>query len=143
MSETSASPWAPTPIATGTGHQHIGRRPQGLVVGPFAFFSAIRGSNPDTGVIPEDPETQIEQAFSNLEAVLVGMGWELGNVARVGMFFKDLQAHRPIVDAVWGRRFPDVKPARFGVQVQEFGGPGDASLLLLDVIAVRPTGGAA
>ena len=46
----------------------------GVRAGGFLFLSAIRGRDPETGTMVEDPLEQARQALRNLEAVLAGSG---------------------------------------------------------------------
>jgi 2-iminobutanoate/2-iminopropanoate deaminase len=118
--------------------QHVSPIPQGLVAGGLVFLSALRGVDPATNRVAADPETQIRQLFANLVATLGAAGCTLRDVVKVGVYMTDLQADRKIFNKVWAEHFADEPPARFAVQVAEMGGPGDATRVLADVIALAP-----
>lgn len=128
--------WPVEPLITAKGHLHKGGRPQGTTWGPLVVLSAIRGTEP-SGAVSDDLLTQARRCFANLAEVLAEAGSDTDRVLRVGMYLKDLQGDRPVVDVAWHEAFGDAGPARFAVQVTDLGAAGDASRLLLDVVAVR------
>lgn len=125
-------------IFSSQGQRHTSPIPQGVTGGGFAFLSAIRGIESDTQKVPEDAEQQARNAFAVLAETLKSFGATLSDVVRIGVYMKDLQGDRPVFNRVWKETFGDDPPARFAVQVQDMGGPGDHSKFLLDVIAKVP-----
>jgi 2-iminobutanoate/2-iminopropanoate deaminase len=111
---------------------------QGVKAGGFLFFSALRGSDPQTQVVPADTEEQVRNLFRNLEFRLQAAGATLAHVVRVGVYMKDLR-DREVFNRYWKEAFGDEPPARFAVQVLDMGGPGDESRILLDVMALAPS----
>lgn len=87
--------------------------PMASRVGPLVCTSAVHGIDPAGGQLAEDPATQIAQVFDNLGAVLRAAGGSLDDVAQVLVTLTD-KAHRPLVNDVWVRLFPDPasRPAR-------------------------------
>lgn len=124
-------------LRTPLGHQHVSGQGQGTAWGPFIFLSAVRGTDPVTGAIDPDMGVQAQQCFANVAALLEGVGSGLQQILKVGMYMVDLHKDRPIVNKVWFQLFPTDGPARFAVQVQDMGGAGDNSRLLVDVTALR------
>lgn len=125
-------------IFTSQGQLHTSPIPQGVISGGFAFLSAIRGIEVETQTVPEDSEQQARNAFAVLTETLKAFDADLSDVVRIAVYMKDLQGDRPIFNKVWKEIFQDDPPARFAVQVQDMGGPGDYSKFLLDVIAKVP-----
>jgi len=125
-------------IFSSNGQRHTSPIPQGVIGGGFAFLSAIRGIDVHTQAVPEDAEQQARNAFAVLAATLKAVNASLSDVVRIAVFMKDLQKDRPVFNRVWQETFKDDPPARFAVQVQDMGGPGDHSKFLLDVIAKIP-----
>jgi 2-iminobutanoate/2-iminopropanoate deaminase len=125
-------------IRTTSSQQHVSPIPQGLIAGGLVFLSALRGVEPGANKVPEDPETQIRQLFANLGNTLAAAGCGPADVVKVGVYMTDLQADRKIFNKVWAEYFGDEPPVRFAVQVSEMGGPGDATRVLADVVALAP-----
>lgn len=125
-------------IFTSQGQRHTSPIPQGVISGGFAFLSAIRGIEVESQTVPEDTEQQARNAFAVLTETLKSFNADLSDVVRIAVYMKDLQGDRPIFNKVWKEVFADNPPARFAVQVQDMGGPGDHSKFLLDVIAKVP-----
>jgi 2-iminobutanoate/2-iminopropanoate deaminase len=120
------------------GYQFHGPIAQGVKAGGFLFFSAIRGSDYETGKVPADLEEQVRNLFFNLEFNLKAVGATLADVAKVAVYMKDL-TDREVFNRYWKDAFGDEPPARFAVQVLDMGGPGDESRILLDVTALAPS----
>ena len=55
----------------------------GVRAGGFLFLSAIRGRDPKSGTMVEEPLAQARQALRNVEAVLVASGATLAHVVKV------------------------------------------------------------
>ncbi len=63
----------------------------GVKAGGFLFLSAIRGRDPKTNTMPDDPLQQARQALRNIEAVLAGSGATLTHVVKVTLYLHDLE----------------------------------------------------
>ena len=108
MPETINSPDAPAAIGP---YSHAARS------GNLIFTSGQIPIDPATGsLVADEIETQAEQVFANLEAVLAGAGTDLGKVVKTTVFLKDM-AEFPQLNAIYARHFGDHKPARSTVQV--------------------------
>jgi 2-iminobutanoate/2-iminopropanoate deaminase len=129
--------WPVEPVITTQGHQHVHNQAQGTAWGPLLFFSAVRGTHPETRQVDADMLVQARQCFRNLSDLLEAAGSDVSRVLRVGMYLTDLQGDRQLVNTVWHEVFGEVGPARFAVQVADMGGRNDHSRLLLDAFAVR------
>lgn len=110
----------------------------GVRAGGFLFLSAIRGRDPTTGKMIEDPLEQARQALRNLEAVLAGSGASLAHVVKVTLFLHDLERRKEFHRA-WMEFFPTNPPARIAVGVADANAaPGGKAHYALDVIALAP-----
>ncbi len=108
----------------------------GIRAGGFVFFSAIRGRDPRTHTISEDPRTQARQTFENLKAMLAAAGATLDDVVKVTLYLDDLR-HRTIFHELWMEYFPRNPPARIAIQVADANAaPGGNAHFALDVIAL-------
>lgn len=87
----------------GHGAQPI---PAAAVVNGIVMTGGISGRDPATGTVPEDPATEVAQAFANLRAVLDAAGANPDDVAKVTVFVadRDIRAH---VNPRWLELFPD------------------------------------
>ena len=81
--------------------------------GGFLFFSAIRGRDPQTNKISQDPRTQARQAFENLKLMLEAAGATLDDVVKVTLYLGDLH-HRTVFHEIWMEYFPRNPPAYRG-----------------------------
>jgi len=110
----------------------------GVKAGGFLFLSAIRGRDPATGKMMDDPLLQARQALRNLEAVLAGSGATLAHVVKVTLYLHDLEKRKPFHQA-WMEFFPTNPPARIAVGVADANAaPGGKAHYALDVIALAP-----
>jgi 2-iminobutanoate/2-iminopropanoate deaminase len=95
-------------------------------VGPYSpatvferlvFVSGQGAIDPATGQLAGlDIETQTEQVFLNLKAILEAAGTDLSHVLRCGVFLIDMREFAAM-NAVYARAFGDHRPARTTVAV--------------------------
>jgi 2-iminobutanoate/2-iminopropanoate deaminase len=145
--ETGERPGPPGPASGGAGGietlhtdrapAHSGPVPQAVSAGGWIHVSALFGTDPTSGALPEDAHAEAAQLFDNLEAVLAAGGATLSDVVRAGVFMRDLQRDRPAFNEVWVRRFGDHRPARSAVQSDAFGRAGENPRYLVEVTAYR------
>jgi 2-iminobutanoate/2-iminopropanoate deaminase len=110
----------------------------GVRAGGFLFLSAIRGRDPETGEMVEDPLEQARRALKNLEAVLAGSGATLAYVVKVTLYLHDLKRRKEFHQA-WMEFFPKDPPARIAVGIADANAsPGGKAHYALDVIALAP-----
>jgi 2-iminobutanoate/2-iminopropanoate deaminase len=110
----------------------------GVKAGGFLFLSAIRGRDPKTNTMPEDPLAQARQALRNLEAVLAGSSANLAHVVKVTLYLHDLERRKEFHRA-WMEFFPTDPPARIAIGVADANAaPGGKAHYALDVIALAP-----
>ena len=110
----------------------------GVKAGGFLFLSAIRGRDPKTDKLPEDPLEQARLALRNLEAVLKASGATLRHVVKVTLYLHDLERRKEFHQA-WMEFFPVDPPARIAVGVADANAaPGGKAHYALEVIALAP-----
>ncbi|HWK35448.1 RidA family protein [Sphingomonas sp.] len=82
-------------------------------IGPFLATGGIRGVDPATHALPDDPQAQADLMFDNLRLVLEAAGAAPGDVLKLTVWLCD-GSLRPIVNPGWLRLFPDPasRPAR-------------------------------
>ena len=130
-------------IETDGAPAHKGPVPQAVEVDGWVFVSALFGTDPQTGQLPDTAEAEAEQLFANLNAILSAAGGELTDVVRVGIFTTHLQRDRPAFNEVWKRIFGDHRPARSAVEVAAFGRPQESPRYMVEVTArIRDVNGA-
>jgi 2-iminobutanoate/2-iminopropanoate deaminase len=98
------------------------------------FCSGQIPLTPEGTVAGSDIETQAEQVFRNIRAILKEAGTDLGGVVKATVFVKDLNDFGKL-NAVYERNFGAHKPARSTVEVSRL--PRDV-LVEIEVIARLP-----
>ncbi|MDR3422697.1 MAG: RidA family protein [Xanthobacteraceae bacterium] len=110
----------------------------GVRAGGFLFLSAVRGRDPKTGAMVEEPLAQARQALRNVETVLAASGATLAHVVKVTLYMHDLERRKEFHQA-WMEFFPKDPPARIAVGVADANAaPGGKAHYALDVIALAP-----
>jgi 2-iminobutanoate/2-iminopropanoate deaminase len=119
------APGAPRPL---------GPYSQAIRAGDLVFCAGQIGVDPGTGrLVAGGVLAELDQALDNLTAVLEAAGLGLEDVVKVTLFLADLGAGAA-VNARWGERFAEPRPARSTVQVAAL--PAGA-LVEVDAIASR------
>jgi 2-iminobutanoate/2-iminopropanoate deaminase len=121
-------------IRTASAPSPVGPYSQAVVHGGVLYASGQIPIDPATNAVVEgDIETQTEQVFANLRAVLEAAGTSLDRVLRATVYLTDLTLF-PRVNAVYARHFVgDPKPARATIEAAAL--PLGAQIEI-DVIAV-------
>lgn len=95
----------------------IGPYSQAVRAGDYLFFSGQIPLDPRSGeVVSGGIEMQTEQVMANLGAVLQAAGLEFSQVVKTTIYLQDL-GDFAAVNAIYGRFFPGIAPARATVQV--------------------------
>jgi 2-iminobutanoate/2-iminopropanoate deaminase len=114
----------------------IGPYSPGVTFGDLVFVSGQGATVPGTGKLAgPDVETQTEQVFKNIAAILEAAGSGLQHVLRCGVFLADMRDF-PQMNAVYERMMGGNKAARTTVQVAAL--PMHGLLVEIDVIAYVP-----
>jgi 2-iminobutanoate/2-iminopropanoate deaminase len=93
---------------------------QAVAFGKLVFCSGQIGLDPKTGtLLNQDIQTETEQAFNNLSAVLASAKTDFGKVLKVEVFLTDMNDFAKM-NAVYTKYFPrGVKPVRTTVEVSK------------------------
>jgi 2-iminobutanoate/2-iminopropanoate deaminase len=118
-------------IATSAAPAAIGPYAQAIVADGWVFTSGQIPLTASGQLAGNDIESQTEQVFDNLSAVLTAAGASLGQVIKSTVFVQDLNDFAQL-NAVYERRFGSHKPARSTVQVARL--PRDV-LVEIEVVA--------
>ena len=95
----------------------IGPYSPAMVFDRLVFVSGQGATDPATGQPAGlDIETQTEQVFRNIRAILEAAGTDLSHVLRCGVFLVDMRDF-DAMNAVYARVFGEHRPARTTVQV--------------------------
>ncbi len=114
----------------------IGPYSPGMEFERLIIVSGQGATDPATGRIAGlDVETQTEQVFRNMEAILKAAGSDLSHVLRCGVFLVDLRDFEAM-NTVYARVFGEHRPARTTVQVAAL--PDPKLRVEIDAIAYRP-----
>ena len=114
----------------------IGPYSPAMVLDRLILVSGQGATDPATGAIAGlDVETQTEQVFRNMGAILEAAGSDLQHVLRCGVFLVDMRDFERM-NAVYAKVFGDHKPARTTVQVTAL--PDPRLRVEIDAIAYRP-----
>jgi len=98
--------------------QALGPYSQAIRSGELLFLSGQLGIDPATGKLLEGGiETQAEQVFKNISAVLNAAGADFSNVLKTTVFLADM-ADFPTLNEVYGRYFKPPFPARSTISVK-------------------------
>ena len=116
------------------GVKHGAPIPMGARVGNMIFSSGIMGTDPSTGKVPEDLESQCVFAFANMKAMVENAGGTIENIGTIKVYMKD-RSQREAVNRPWLEMFPDEddRPARHAIEYDAFP-PG--ILVQLEIVAV-------
>jgi 2-iminobutanoate/2-iminopropanoate deaminase len=124
------------PVSTTKAAPPGGAYSQAITAGAFVSTAGQVGRDPETGVVAPDLSRQVEQAITNLEAVLEACGCTLADVVKTTCFLSDI-GDFSVFDEIYRRRFPVPYPARSTVGVAL---AGDL-LFEIEAWAVRPERG--
>ncbi|MDP2955929.1 MAG: Rid family detoxifying hydrolase [Longimicrobiales bacterium] len=114
----------------------IGPYSPGMVLDRLVIVSGQGATDPATGKLAGlDVETQTEQVFRNMRAILQAAGSDLQYVLRCGVFLVEMRDFEKM-NAVYARVFGDHRPARTTVQVAAL--PDPSLRVEIDAIAYRP-----
>ena len=114
----------------------IGPYSPGMIFDRLVFVSGQGATDPATGYLAGlDIETQTEQVFRNLRAILEAAGTDLSHVLRCGVFLVDVRDFEKM-NAVYAREFGTHRPARTTVQVASL--PGVGLRVEIDAVAYLP-----
>jgi len=106
-----------------------------VVLGDLIFVSGQGAVDPKTGKLAgDDVESQTEQVFKNIEAILKAAGSGLDKVVRCGVFLTDMREF-PRMNSVYERMMAGNRPVRTTVQAAAL--PMEGLKVEIDAIAYR------
>ena len=121
-------------IATTAAPGAIGPYSQAIEANGFVFASGQIPIDPATGAfVPGGVEEQAEQVLKNMKAVLAAADCTLSDVVKTTVFLTDMGDFAK-VNAVYGKYFTDLCPARSAVQV---GALPKGALIEMEAIAAK------
>ena len=89
----------------------------GFKSGTFVFTSGQVGTNPQTGKVAPDIETQTQQTLENVEAVLHAAGYSRKDIVKVTVFLTDIRDYHAM-NQIYGNFFSKPYPARSCVEAK-------------------------
>jgi 2-iminobutanoate/2-iminopropanoate deaminase len=114
----------------------VGPYSPGIVFDRLVFVSGQGAIDPATGQLAGlDVESQTDQVFKNLEAILKAAGTDLSHVIRCGVFLVDMRDFAAM-NAVYARWFGSHRPARTTVAVSSL--PHAGLRVEIDAVACLP-----
>jgi 2-iminobutanoate/2-iminopropanoate deaminase len=127
---------AHTPVVAAGLPKPIGPYSPGMILDQLVIVSGQGATDPTTGQIAGmDVETQTQQVFRNMQAILEAAGSDLSHVLRCGVFLVDLRDFEEM-NRVYAEVFGEHRPARTTVQVAAL--PDPMLRVEIDCIAYRP-----
>src|SRR5664279_102095 len=106
-------------ISTNKAPAAIGPYSQAIQAGSLLFCSGQIPLDPVSGeIVAGDVRRQAEQVLENISAVLSAAGAGFNDVVKATVFLVEMSDFG-VVNEVYGRYFPDHKPARSTVAVKE------------------------
>ena len=120
-------------INTNKGHQPIGPYSQAAVANGFVFVSGTAGVNPKTGKLAKGIAKQTQQAFVNINEVLLSAGSSLSQAVKVTIFLTDMKNFQEM-NLTYKKIFNKQLPARTTVAVSELAKSG--ALIVVELIAL-------
>ena len=121
-------------IQTDQAPAAIGPYSQGTIAGDFIFTAGQIALDPASGaVVGDTPAAQTRQALQNARAVVEAAGGNLGDVVKVTIFIRDMDAFAQI-NEVYTEWIAENQPARSVVEVSRL--PKDV-LVEVELIAYR------
>ena len=126
----------PKPVVAKNLPKPVGPYSPGVTFDRLVFVSGQGATDPETGELAGlDVETQTEQVFKNLAAILEAAGSGLQHVIRCGVFIIDMREFKQM-NAVYERMMAGHKPARTTVQVTAL--PVEGLRVEIDAVAYIP-----
>jgi 2-iminobutanoate/2-iminopropanoate deaminase len=104
-------PLEPKTVHTDAAPAAIGPYSQAVAFGGVAYVSGQLGSDPKTGIIPEDFAVQVRQALTNLKTIVEASGSSMDRVLSADVFLMDM-GNFGVFNEIYATYFPNHRPAR-------------------------------
>lgn len=109
------------------GSNHQNPIPTAIKIGNMVYTSAIIGSDPETGEMPESVEEEVANLFHYLREIMRLAGGTTDDIAHLSVLLTDRE-YKKVVNGEWLKMFPDennrptrhstVQDLREGLRVQ-------------------------
>lgn len=95
------------------GSAHENPIPTAVKIGNMVYTSALMGTDPSSGQMPETVEEEVAQLFTNILEIMEKAGGSSENIAHLSVSVTD-RSYKEIVNKEWLKLFPDPdnRPAR-------------------------------
>lgn len=95
------------------GSEHKNPIPTAIKIGNMVFTSALIGSDPDTGNVPEDVQAEVANLFRYIREIMNEAGGTTDDIAHLSVFVTD-RKYVENINKEWLKMFPDEndRPAR-------------------------------
>ncbi|MCU6602210.1 RidA family protein [Peribacillus frigoritolerans] len=95
------------------GSNHQNPIPTAVKIGNMVYTSAIIGSDPEKGELPESVEEEVANLFLYMREIMELAGGTTDNIAHLSVSLTDRE-YKKIVNVEWLKMFPDEnnRPAR-------------------------------
>jgi 2-iminobutanoate/2-iminopropanoate deaminase len=95
------------------GSNHQNPIPTAVKIGNMVYTSAIIGSDPETGEVPERVEEEVANIFHYMREIVELAGGDTGDIAKLSVLATDVE-YKKVVNVEWLKMFPneDDRPAR-------------------------------
>lgn len=118
-------------IQTSKAPTSIGPYSQAVVSNGTLYISGQLPIEPESNIMPESVEEQVEQSMKNILAIVNQAGAGAEDILKCGLFIKDMSTFSRI-NEVYKDFFTSEPPARFVVEVSEL---PKGALVEIDAIA--------
>ena len=127
-------PLEPKTVHTNAAPAAIGPYSQAVTCGGLVYLSGQLGSDPKTGVIPENFAAQVRQALANLKTIVEAAGSDLTRVLTVDVFLIDM-GNFGAFNEIYAETFKDHRPARAAIGVASL--PREAQVEIRCIASLR------
>lgn len=95
------------------GSAHENPLPTAVKIGNMVYTSALMGTDPSSGQMPETVEEEVAQLFTYILEIMEKAGGSSENIAHLSVSVTD-RSYKEIVNKEWLKLFPDPdnRPAR-------------------------------
>lgn len=95
------------------GSHHQNPIPTAVKIGNMVYTSAIIGSDPATGAMPESVQEEVANLFHYLREIMMLAGGTTDDIAHLSVLVTDRE-YKKVINTEWLKMFPDEfnRPAR-------------------------------
>lgn len=95
------------------GSNHQNPIPTAVKIGNMVYTSAIIGSDPETGEVPETVEEEVANLFHYIREIMELAGGSTEDIAKINVLATDAE-YKKVINVEWLKMFPNEndRPAR-------------------------------